>query len=318
MASPLLHSRIDKAKEQAQREHFRNQLASSFKHDPEQNNVDVFVLSAEEVIELWLAKQRSRGQGNEQINARYQELLGNENVELIKSQGINVAGLARDSKNIAVLMRDFKRSGNVLGRYTTSVRAGRKYIIFKGNHKLREIIRGTRYTASNPMIMKLGIGLRGATTLVKGSMVVTLIVSPLINSLSWLFDPKFGWQDFLKGMASDLVLAFLAAVAGALVAGILSLSVSTVVLPIVAGLAVMVGTGVTLGIMNLDGSLTDAMIDSAVKTYEYLSSEVEQFYYYIFDRDTGHCSVRKADPRTAEELQGRTPRIGKYSPRASH
>lgn len=77
--------------------------------------MDVFVLSTEEVIELWLAKQRSRRKSDQEINARYQELIGDETVELLKGQSSTIAGAAKDTKNVASVMRDFKRSGNVVG-----------------------------------------------------------------------------------------------------------------------------------------------------------------------------------------------------------
>lgn len=331
MASPLLYDRIERAKERTRQEHFRNQLESSLKNDPEQNNVDVFVLSTEEVVELWLAKQRSRGKSDEKINARYQELVGDETVKLIKAQSSTIVGAARDSKNIAVLMKDFKRSGNVMGKYSTSVQGSRKYIIFKGNHKLRGIIKGNRYAASNPMLMKLGIGLRGATTLIKGNMLVTVIVSPFVNGYSWIFDPKFGWKDFLKGVSSDLVIAFLAGVAGALVFGAMALVTSTFVVPISLGVTTIAGISVTLGLLNMENELTDAVINSTVETYDYVASEaieayqgatqfakrrkanldrnLERIYYYIFDSDSGRCTVQKAEPKIEEELQGRVNRV---------
>lgn len=328
MPSPLLYDRIERAKERTRREHLRNQLESSLKHDPEQNNVDVFVLSTEEVVELWIAKQRSRGKSDEEINDDYRELVSHETVELIKAQSSTVAGAAKDTKNVAAIMRDFKRSGNISGKYSTSVRGGRKYIIFKGNHKLREIIKGTRYLANNRVLMKLGIGARAATSLIKGSMLVTVIVSPFVHTYSWIFDPKFGWKDFLKNVSSDLVIAFLSAVAGALFYGAVSAATAASVVALGVGVFVAVIVGGALSFANMDLSLTDAVIDSTVDAYEYASSEAgtyyraakksaRDFYYYLFDNDSGTCTVQKVEPKVAEELRGRMHRVTNY-PKVPH
>lgn len=326
MPSPLLYDRIERAKERTRREHLRNQLESSLKHDPEQNNVDVFVLSNEEVVELWLAKQRSRGKSDEEINARYQELVSDETVELIKAQSTTIVGGAKDTVNVAAVMRDFQRSGNVFGKYSKS--GNGRYIIFKGNHKLRELIKGTRYRANNPVLMKLGIGARASTAFIKGSILVTVIVSPLVHGYSWIFDPKFGWKDFLKGVSSDLVIAFLAAVAGALAYGLVAAAMSVAVVALAAGVFVGIVVGGLLAVMNMDHTLTDAVIDSTVDAYEYVSSEAgtyyretkksaREFYYYLFDNDSGKCTVQKAEPEVAEELRGRMHRITNH-PKVPH
>ena len=326
MASPLLFNRIERAKEKAHLERLRSQLESSLKHDPEQNNVDVFVLSKEEVVELWYAKERSRGQSEEEISARHNELLSNETISMAKAQSTTIVDATRDSKNIAVLMRDFQRSGNVLGKYSKS--ADGKYIIFKGNHKLREIIKGTRYLANNPLLMKLGIGAGASTSLIKGSMVVSLIVSPLVHTYSWIFNPKFGWKDFLKNVSADLVITFLSAVAGALAFGVVTLVTSTAAISLGVGIVVSVAVGAALAIANLDHTLTDAVIDSTVSAYEYVSSEAgtiykdarqsaNRFYYYLFDNDTGRCTVQTASPKTAEEIRSWMHRIT-HHPKVPH
>lgn len=208
------------------------------------------------------------------------------------------------------------------------MRGGRKYIIFKGNHKLRELIKGTRYLASNPVLMKLGIGARAATSLIKGNLLVTVIVSPLVHTYNWIFDPKFGWKDFLKSVSSDLVIAFLAGVAGAVTFAAVAAAVSTAVVALTVGVFVAVIVGGYLSIRNMDLSLTDAVIDSTVNAYEYVSSETgtyyreakksaREFYYYLFENDSGSCTVQKADPKVAEELRGRMHRITNY-PKVPH
>ena len=327
MASPLLYQRIERAREQARREHFRNQLESSFKHDPEQNNVTVFVFSPEEVTGLWLAKQRQKGKSDEEINSRYQELVGDDTADLIKAQAAGAVGLARDSKNLGALMLDFKRSGNVLGKYRTQVHKGRKYVIFQGNHKLRNIIKGTRYAYRNPKILKMGIGAGGATTILKGNVAVTVVVSPIVNGYSWIFDPKFGWEDFLKNVPSDIVKASLAGVVGALVTGVLAVGASTMAIPLGVGVVVSFGVGFTLSMLDQEGELTDSVIEAAVATYDrvyskasnyyqetsqsikrrasMLEDNIERIYYYLFDDEVDSCKVQAPTPNVAEELRSR-------------
>ncbi|MFO7786663.1 MAG: hypothetical protein R6W87_02650 [Halospina sp.] len=331
MASPLLNSRVERIKEQARRDHLRNQLVSSFKHDSEQNNVTVFVLSPEEVVELWLAKHRRNGKSDEEINARFQELVGDETANLVRAQAASVAGLARDGKNFGALMRDFKRSGNVLGEYRIALHRGKKYIIFKGNHKLRNIIKGTRYTYRSPRVLKMGIGAWGATSILKGNVAITLIVSPIVNGFAWIFDPKFGWDDFLTNVPSDVVKASLAGIVGTLVAGTAYLVGTTVAFPLGLGIVVSFIVGFALSALDMEGELTDSVINATVETYGRVYSAVsgaytesvrsakrhksnlveslEHVYYHLFDDEIGSCKVQAPESSAAQELQWRVRRI---------
>ena len=115
MPTPVLKNRVHTAKQQARKERIRNELTSDFQDPGSESNVDVFVLSSEEVIELWIAKQRKSGKSDDEINRRYGELSGDETFNLVKAHASNVVALARDTASLAILMRDFKRSGNVLG-----------------------------------------------------------------------------------------------------------------------------------------------------------------------------------------------------------
>lgn len=107
-----------------------------------------------------------------------------------------------------------RRSGNLLGRFEIRPRNGRDYIVFKGNHTLRHVVRGTRYSLSNSTVIKMGIGTDGLRSSAKGGVLVTLVVSSTVNAYGWIFDESIGWKEFLLNLSADLVKATIAAAAG--------------------------------------------------------------------------------------------------------
>jgi len=196
-------------------------LKKQLHQDFTENQVDVYALNASDLTKIWIADHLDRGLSELQISAKFEELLGEQALEftqngfqIVDAHGATAISIAMDSKVMIALGSDMKRSGNLLGAFRTSVHNGKQYIIFKGNHRLRTTIRGTRYRINNPTIVKLGIGTEGLKAATKGGVYVALVVSAGVNGFAWVFDEEFGWRDFLRNMAEDVLKAALAAVAG--------------------------------------------------------------------------------------------------------
>lgn len=264
MPTPMLYNRAQKAQEQARKERIRQEVITNLKHNVPEGNVDIYVLSVEELHQLWIAKQKRKGKSDSEIDALYQTLTG-EHFELTKTHAANVVGLVGDSKNIAALMRDMKRSGNTMGKYWTKNVDGRKYIVFKGNHKLRKVIKGTVYSAKNPTIVRMGIGVDGAKNSAKMNVWVTMIISYSLNSYHWIFDPKFGWSEYLKNVSSDAVKVILATLSGYFVHVAASSYFSAAVVPLALGGFVVFAVGVGLILLDHDGRITDAVSEAIVQ-----------------------------------------------------
>lgn len=211
--------------ERAQRSANEHALAGRLTSEWTENQTDIYTLDQQDLTGLWIDTHRANGQNNEQIITRFEELneglsltLGEQSYDVINKHGATAVNAARDGRTLAVLGNDMRRSGNVLGRFEIRPRNGRDYIVFKGNHTLRHVVRGTRYSLSNPTIIKMGIGTDGLRGAAKGGVLVTLVVSATVNTYGWIFDESMGWKEFLLNVSADLVKAAIAAAAGYFIA----------------------------------------------------------------------------------------------------
>lgn len=136
----------------------------------------MYTLDEKDLITLWVGVQEANGLSLEETAARFEELAGNQTLnlsertfEVINLHGATAINAGNDGRMLMVLGRDMQRSGNLWGRFNIRPHNGQNYIVFKGNHRLRQGIRGTRYGLSNPTIIKLGIGTDGLKGAAKGA-----------------------------------------------------------------------------------------------------------------------------------------------------
>lgn len=144
--------------------------------------------------------------------------------------------------------RYFRDFGLKPGGFYVQEVAGRRYIILKGYPGLRKTLRGTRMLATNPKLVKIGLGVGSFRHMVRSGAVTVAIVGAgyALDALTawWLADEQAldeigrTWAPTLtKEIIKSLVSAGAGVLAGSLFAGagivILPLTVS-----IVAGIAV--------------------------------------------------------------------------------
>ncbi|WP_111640748.1 hypothetical protein [Marinimicrobium alkaliphilum] len=205
--------------------------------------VDIYILNQKEFLTMWIYTQKDLGKSPAQIEEKLSRLTG---VELISSTldvAKDHAALTRDIALLSVLARDLMRSGGLLTEYYTTVRNGQEYIVFKGNHRLRRIIRGTRYLASNTQMLKLGIGGKGIRAAAKTSFVITAVMSLTLRTYEWFFKEEYRWAHWVSNLSADLIKLAIAGFSGYLAAtGVIALGAATavavpVVIPIVAGIS---------------------------------------------------------------------------------
>lgn len=117
------------------------------------------------------------------------------------------------------VMRDFRG----MGQYREQIHHGKRYIIFKGNPRVRSVFRGTRYLATNPLIVSMGIGHLGAANTVKAGGILTLVLLvPFRVGQAILSDERT--MTWLVGtLAADVIKVV--AVAGLMVMGALVIGV---------------------------------------------------------------------------------------------
>jgi len=121
-------------------------------HDVQE--VDIYVLEAKGLSALWVAAMKKQGLSEAQIDAKAIALgVGG----FIASNGSAI----HDVKNFYLLADDLKKGGSILSQYEITQNGNKSYIKFKGNHKLRSLIKGTRYLSNNAKMIALGVGKAG-------------------------------------------------------------------------------------------------------------------------------------------------------------
>ncbi len=194
------------------------------------NNADVYVLDPRDLAQLWVADRTSKGA---KLEAAESELRGKLTEWKLEDLWSYVSGtaeltakytaLALDVTLLQKLAADLGKSGSLLTKYRISGYSGRRYIIFKGNHRARQLVRGTRYLAQNTKLIDLGVGRLGAARAVASGVRITIVLTVAFRAVDTLMRDEAMWHDFVGATATDVVKAAAAGgaafAAGAWVAG---------------------------------------------------------------------------------------------------
>jgi len=154
--------RTNQIRQQAQQNQQKEALAKALAA----NSHTLFVMNAAEFFELALNIKRQQGMQQAEIRAWIKQLslqspaLGqlweryNEQVKMFMS----AIPVTVDAAALAVLAKDLSKSGNLQTKYQIKTYHGRNYVIVKGYPALRQHLTGTRYLASHPKVVSMGIG----------------------------------------------------------------------------------------------------------------------------------------------------------------
>ncbi len=225
---------------------------------------------------------------------------------VVDNYGATIITTGIDVKVMSALANDMRKSGNLLGRYKITAHNGRQYIIFQGNHRLRNIVRETRYRISNPTVIKMGIGPHGLKAAAKGGVYIALFVSAGVNSIAWIFDENYGWKDFLSNMAEDAVKAVLAGLAGYFAGKIVALVFGSAFIAYTAGAFV---TGVVgFGLMSVGPEDIEEFARKSVILYRQSLSMIDDpqaYLKYGIKRveDAAYCTSSAAGTLILEAAQ---------------
>lgn len=273
----------------------REALGVAFK----KNQHDVYVLNAEEMVQLWVAEQKNSGKSKLQIEANFLKLTETPLAKRLDLYGREFGGTvisaAENSKMLSALALDMKRSGSIFGRYYVQTQGGKQYLVFKGRAGLRQVLTGTRYLANHTKVMSLGIGGQALKESAKGGLLISVVFSITINSLSWLFKDEFRWTDWLATISTDVLKAVIAGTAayvtGAAIAG--KAAAGTVaILPIAAGLFVAVTFAVGLYLIDQHFGITAALIEHLERKEESVKQDLLAGVYYVIS-STGKAVKRQ-------------------------
>lgn len=169
-----------------------------------------------------------------------------------------------DAIGIAKIIREFGISPEkvLIKNY-----AGKQYVIFKGHAGQRNVLRGTRYLATNPKVVRMAIGPKGLIKSVKGGCVITVVLSVGIEVFDFFIRDSSTLSQLLGTVSADLVKIGLSTIAGAvagMVVGGSAILGSVAAAPLIAAVAVGILTGLALNHLDEKFGATKALI----KAYE--------------------------------------------------
>lgn len=158
------------------------------------------------------------------------------------------------------LLRDFRG----VGRYVERTYNGSRYIIFKGYAGLRSRFTGTRYLASNPRLVSMGIGRLGVRQTALAGARVTIVLLGGYRILDYLLRDEATLTQLIGRLATDVVKISASAVLG-YAAGAVAASIGVVGIGIVAGplvVSIIIGTfvGAMLEVTDERFKLTEQLI----------------------------------------------------------
>lgn len=265
----------------------RAELEAAFRN----NQYDIFVQDDRELIELWVAEQKSKGLSQQQIESKFEQVVGislaESSFQFGKGYGATIVTAGLDVKVLNALALEMKRSGSILGQYYFQTQNGKKYIIFKGRSGLRQILTGTRYLANNSKVMQLGIGGQAMRASAKGGVLISVVFSATLNTVDWIFKDEFRWSNWIASISTDIVKAAIASAAGyaagmVVSAGIVALTgASIAVFPLAAAILVGIGIGLALNWLDNKYGVTQAIINHLNRIENDTKKDITDGVYYV-------------------------------------
>lgn len=142
--------------------------------------------------------------------------------------------------------------------------SGRQYVIFKGDRRNRKILRGTRYLASNPKVVRMAIGPKGIKRSAQRGFCVTVVLSVGITVFDYFIRDTSTLYELLGTVTGDLIkigLGALAAAAAGLIAGGAAVLASVPAAPLIAAVAVGIAATMILDKIDERTGATRALIE---------------------------------------------------------
>jgi hypothetical protein len=237
------------------------------------NDAIVLVLTPAEFVSFFL-EIRSAGKSPTDVEKAYQEHavkwgLGHAWSRLRPGAKL-AANYTATVADVLLLRKLALELGSMFAQYRIRDYRGKTYVVLKGAAGLRTRLKGSRYLASNPKIVEIGLGRLGAQRSIASGVRISVVLSLGFNALDALLTDQTTWHDFIGRSATDLVkvaAAGLAASAGAAMAtagvGLSAFALGPIFV------AIVFGVGMTLALDWLDerAGITRALID-AIKECE--------------------------------------------------
>lgn len=152
------------------------------------------------------------------------------------------------------------------------------YIIIKGYSARRSsALQGTRYLATHPKMIQLGLGMKSLQGIAKGGFILGVVVSSGIELMDFMFNNEKTMFDLVGGIGVEAVKGGLGALVAYSAAAMVASVTAVAVMPLMVMALVAVGTG--FGLNQLDSHY--AIKSQVIAGLKMLPEHTAQGLYYI-------------------------------------
>ncbi|MDR0217807.1 MAG: hypothetical protein LBI71_02825 [Enterobacteriaceae bacterium] len=161
------------------------------------------------------------------------------------------AGNIYDSFGFADVCREFKRLSITAKTFVGE--NGKKYIHLSGHSGLRRLVKGTRYGASHPQMLAMGIGQKGLNSNIVKGVRFCIVFSIGYRLIESIFKNEYTLADFIGNITMDMAKAAIVAAASWIIGTLLTATViagGSII--VVAGIVLFAGILITMGLDYVD------------------------------------------------------------------
>ena len=142
---------------------------------------------------------------------------------------------------------------------------------------MRNVLQGTRYLASNPRIVQMGLGMQGLKHVARGGFVLGMVVSSGIEVAEFFFNDEKTMYDLVGGIGVEAVKASLAMLAGVAAGAGIAMVTTVAIWPLAVAAGVVFFVGIGLNILG-DTYQVKERVAAALK---HAAGNLESGYYRI-------------------------------------
>lgn len=255
--------------------------AQEISRSMDKNSTDVLILSVEEYIGILLDKSR----GNVRLQESFSQILDKSSFGQYWRKTLNpnvnepwVTPIAQGALDAFAVTKTFTALGIAgISSYIKTTPKG-TYIIIKGFPARRTVLlAGTRYLASNPAVMRFGLGMKGLQGMAKGGFMLGIVVSGGIEVIDFLFKDEKTMADLFGGLGVEAVKGGLAALAGYAAAAAVGAVAAVAVAPLVT--MVLVGLISSIALNQLDNEF--GIKNRVIEVLKLLPEKTANGFYVI-------------------------------------
>jgi hypothetical protein len=229
---------------------FQVNYADMLARQMEHNQVDVLVLTPQEYLGILLDKARLDPRLASRLHAIFSDSpLGQYWTQTVSPNAGQpwVAPTALASMDAYLIGKTLQAVGIAGAASFVKTTSSGTYIIIKGYAGRRgSLLQGTRYLASNPRMVQMGLGMRGLQNVAKGGFILSVVVASGLETLDFIFNDEKTMHDLVGGIGVEAVKAGLATMAGMGAATLVAGVTSVAILPLAAMAVAVLVTGYLL------------------------------------------------------------------------